>query len=106
RQLQSARAGVNVVALRGDVGKLDNIPDFRQVRLDAAILSNVLHYFAKPEEVLIDVASRLLQGGRVVLIEYDRRAANEWVPYPIPRREVPALAAASGFTWHGVVSQR
>ena len=32
----------------------------------------------------------------MVLIEYDRRRANRWVPYPIDSARLPDIAAAAG----------
>ena len=37
----------------------------------------------------------LRPGGRVVLVEYDHRRANPWVPYPIGIAKLPALAKAA-----------
>jgi trans-aconitate methyltransferase len=37
---------------------------------------------ARPEVVLRRVVNLLRPGGRVVIVEYDRRAASRWVPYP------------------------
>ena len=41
---------------------------------------------------------RLRPGGRVVLVEYDRRAHSRWVPYPIPIARLPEPAASAGLS--------
>jgi len=42
----------------------------------------------------------------VVIVEYDRRRANRWVPYPIPAMRVAPLAIAAGLTAPTVVATR
>src|SRR5262245_56069131 len=65
RRLKQEASGVKILALQGDVGDLDGIAELQDARMDAVLLSNVLHYFANPEDVLNDVAARLLPGGRI-----------------------------------------
>jgi hypothetical protein len=58
------------------------------------------------DSVLAHLATWLRSDGRIVLIEYDRRAANRWVPYPIWAERLPQLAAAAGLSNTEVVSRR
>jgi ubiquinone/menaquinone biosynthesis C-methylase UbiE len=69
-----------------------------QNRLDGMLLANALHFVKDAEEVLTRLVSTLRPGGRVVIVEYDRRKASRWVPYPIPRERLPALASAAGLS--------
>jgi len=39
-------------------------------------------------------------------VEYDRRAANRWVPYPISPARLAELAAAAGLSTPEVTGQR
>jgi hypothetical protein len=64
--------------------------------LDGMLSANALHFVRDAESVLPQLAAWLRPGGRVVLIEYDRRPASRWVPYPIPIERLPTLAAAAG----------
>jgi hypothetical protein len=41
-----------------------------------------------------------------VLVEYDRRAASRWVPYPIPTARLPALAGSAGLSPFTVTATR
>ena len=66
--------------------------------LDGMLIANALHYVRDAGAVLARLATRLRRGGRLVLIEYDRRGANRWVPYPIPLAHLPELAASAGFS--------
>jgi SAM-dependent methyltransferase len=74
--------------------------------LDGILLANSLHYQRDAGDVLARLAQSLKPGGRVVLIEYDRRRANQWVPYPIAIASLPALAARAGLSAPAVVARR
>lgn len=67
-------------------------------RLDGMLLANSLHFVQDAEEALTRLVSTLRPGGRVVIVEYDRRKASRWVPYPISRQRLPALARAAGLS--------
>jgi SAM-dependent methyltransferase len=106
QRLASTSSAATVVPVEADIADLASSPELDHVTWDAALLANVLHYFADPVRVLDDLASRIRPGGRAVLIEYDRTTANPWVPYPIPLKRAQNLASSAGLDWHGVVAQR
>ncbi|MGH9259676.1 MAG: hypothetical protein ACRD08_07240, partial [Acidimicrobiales bacterium] len=64
--------------------------------LDGILLANALHFVRNPDVVLARLAARVRPDGRVVVVEYDGRPANRWVPHPIPMAGLPALAGAAG----------
>lgn len=66
--------------------------------LDGILLANSLHYVPEPEHVVARWVSRLRLEGRVVFVEYDRRAANRWVPYPISPQKLATIAASAGLS--------
>jgi SAM-dependent methyltransferase len=66
--------------------------------LDGFLLANTLHFIRAQEEVLSRLARWLRPGGIAVLIEYDRRSTNRWVPHPIDSDDLPALFEAAGLT--------
>jgi trans-aconitate methyltransferase len=84
-----AEAG-NVTALQGDFTETLELPP-----LDGILLANALHFSSDAGTVLARLTKSLQPGGRVVLVEYDRRAASRWVPYPIAIAQLPALARAA-----------
>lgn len=43
-----------------------------------------------------DAVALIRDGGRVIVVEYDRRVPSRWVPYPIHASHWPQLAAAGG----------
>jgi ubiquinone/menaquinone biosynthesis C-methylase UbiE len=64
--------------------------------LDGVLFANVLHYVSDPVPVLKGVLPLLKNGGRILVIEYDRSDASAWVPYPIPVSALPELARRAG----------
>lgn len=74
--------------------------------LDGMLLANSLHFVRNADDILARLVSMLRPGGRVVLVEYDRRDANQWVPYPIAIERLPALAAAAGLSTPIVTATR
>ncbi|MEO0557923.1 MAG: class I SAM-dependent methyltransferase [Bacteroidota bacterium] len=79
----------------GDIRQLDLMSEVPEA-LDGALCANVLHFIPDPKAVLLELANRLVPGGRVVLIEYNREQGSRWVPYPIPRRQLEGLFRGSG----------
>ena len=67
-------------------------------RLDGVVVANALHYIPYPKQasVMRGVASLVTNGGPIVVVEYDRRAANRWVPYPISPSALGKLAGDAG----------
>ena len=66
--------------------------------LDGVLLANALHFvpYADQPVAMRRVASMVVAGGPIVIVEYDRRAANRWVPYPITPAALVTLAADAG----------
>ena len=65
--------------------------------LDGVVMANSLHFVRRKIEVLAHVRAALRPGGRLVLVEYDSDAGNEWVPYPMSFASWRQLAERSGF---------
>ena len=74
--------------------------------LDGILLANALHFVRDATNVLTDLVGQVRGGGRVVLVEYDRREASRWVPYPIPASVWPRMAAAAGLTGSAITATR
>jgi ubiquinone/menaquinone biosynthesis C-methylase UbiE len=66
--------------------------------LDGVLVANALHYVPYSEQptAVRRIASLLSDAGSIVVVEYDRRHANQWVPYPITLAALTALARDSG----------
>ncbi|HYC52187.1 MAG TPA: class I SAM-dependent methyltransferase [Gemmatimonadaceae bacterium] len=84
-----------------------DLTDFTaEVPLDGILLANSLHFVEHAGAVLARLVTQLRPGGRVVLVEYDRRSASRWVPYPVAIGDLPALATAAGLSKFTVVESR
>ena len=53
--------------------------------LEGAVLANALHFVPYDDQarVLGQIAGLVDAGGSIVVVEYERRGANRWVPYPV-----------------------
>jgi ubiquinone/menaquinone biosynthesis C-methylase UbiE len=81
--------------------------------LDGVLVANALHYVPYSEQpvVLRRVASLLTSGASasgapIVVVEYDRRHRNQWVPYPIPPAALAAAAHDAGLAVPAVLATR
>ena len=97
RQRWAIAAGVRTVV--ADFGAAFELPGVEQREgLDGILIANALHFVRDQSAVVGGLATRLRAGGRLVIVEYDRRAASRWVPYPIPIARLPALTAGTGLS--------
>lgn len=110
RELETRRSSndVQVIAVNADFTRPLELPRSArgQVQLDGILLANALHFAPDAERVLSALVQRLRPGGRVVVVEYDRRAASQWVPFPIPASRWPRLAEAAGLTSPTITATR
>jgi SAM-dependent methyltransferase len=90
-----AREQARVVPVVADFTRPFDLPGPDEIVVDGLLFANALHFVPEAEGVLARLAAWLRPGGRVVIVEYDRRPASRWVPYPIPVERLPALAAAA-----------
>jgi ubiquinone/menaquinone biosynthesis C-methylase UbiE len=94
----SASNATNVIPVQADFTRPFDLPGLDSTMLDGILLANALHFVRDADAVLARLVTLVRPGGRVVLIEYDQRAASRWVPYPIPVERLPPLAAAAGLS--------
>ncbi len=81
----------------GDVRDLHSSAALQSMQLDGALFANVLHFMENPSAVLTQVKTYLRPGARVLVVEYEQRAASRWVPFPLPMHQLAAVASAAGF---------
>jgi len=91
------------VAFRDRPNVVPVLADFsRGVQLPAALhgilFANSLHYLQAPGDAVSRIAELLEPDGQLVVIEYDRRGPNQWVPYPIPLDAIEELFTSAGFS--------
>ena len=102
----SAGAVAEVVPVRADFTRPFELPGLGDTKLDGILLANALHFVRDPERLLVRLGGRLRPGGGLVLVEYDRRRGNPWVPHPIPIARLPAILDAAGFSDPRITDRR
>lgn len=95
------KTATNVSVVESDFTREFDVPP-----LDGILLANALHSMKDPGGVLAKLVEHLKPGGRVVIVEYDRRAASRWVPHPIAIADLPKLATAAGLSRFTVTDSR
>ncbi|MDX1675872.1 MAG: hypothetical protein R3314_13850 [Longimicrobiales bacterium] len=85
-----------VLPVRGDFRDPTAIRELRYTALDGALFGNALHFDPDPGSTLRRVADGLTADGRLVVIEYQDRPPNPWVPHPLPLARLEDVAAAEG----------
>jgi ubiquinone/menaquinone biosynthesis C-methylase UbiE len=103
---EESHDAAEIITVVADFTRPLELPGARAGELDGMILANALHYVPDPQNVLTRLASWLRPGGRLVLIEYDRREANRWVPHPIDAARLPGIVEAAGFSRPRIVGRR
>ena len=101
-QRWAGRDGANVIALEADFTRGLELPE----PLDGLLVANALHFVRDTDVVLGRLVRLLRPGGRAVIVEYDRRAASRWVPYPISSSRLPELAAVAGLAQPTITATR
>ena len=96
----------SVIPVVADLARPFELPgDIRPV-LDGVLFANSLHYFRDPADLLGRLVSWLGPAGRVVIVEYDGRSANRWVPYPVPISRLPDLVQQAGLRPPTITAER
>jgi SAM-dependent methyltransferase len=89
-----ARAGrAKIRTIVGDFTTSLEIP-----LLDGVVIANALHFvpYADQARALRHVAALVSPGGPLVVVEYERRNANQWVPFPITSVALAERAREAG----------
>lgn len=102
----AAKTATRVIPVKGDFRQPLELPGLGTALLDGILLANALHFVADAENVLTHLARRVRAGGRVVVVEYDRRAPSPWVPYPIHASHWPHLATSAGLEDAAITATR
>jgi len=92
------RGALAVTTITGDFTADVVLPDVRQGELDGLLFANALHYVRDPAVVLARWMRWLRPVGRIVVVEYERRRANPWVPFPLPPQGLHDAALAAGLS--------
>ncbi len=76
--------------------------DFTSMRwgenFDGILMANALHYVKNQADFLLKLKNRIISPGRLVVVEYERRQPNAWVPYPISFKKLKEEGERVGFS--------
>lgn len=66
--------------------------------LDGILMANSLHYvrYDRQQDVLRQIVGYLRPGGSLIIVEYNARHGNPWVPYPVDYELFGSLARGVG----------
>src|SRR4030095_8599470 len=78
--------------------------DVKQV--DGILIANSLHYVKDKETLLKELISSMKTNGVFLIVEYDRQAGNQWVPYPLTIDATKALFKSLGYPDFQVLNKR
>jgi len=65
--------------------------------LDGILMANALHYVQDKQALIRKLENHFRAEGRFLIVEYDTRRSNPWVPYPIRFDELQALFQPFGY---------
>lgn len=88
--------GVEITRIAGDFTTPTGLAAVGDAKLNGILAANSLHFVRETEAALAPWVSRLAMPGNVVVIEYDRRAASRWVPYPLWPDRLAEVASKLG----------
>lgn len=103
---RNQHAGPAIRLAVGDLGDLAACEALTEAPLDGVLVANALHYLSDPVPTLIALLELSRPGARVVIIEYESRRANPWVPYPLPANRLAGAVRRAGLVGLEVVSTR
>ncbi len=66
--------------------------------LDGVLVANALHFVRAQSDFLSRVNGSLKPGGIVIVVEYNMKDANNWVPFPVDFEKLVTLSRKAGFT--------
>lgn len=102
----AATVPTRIIPVKADFTRSLELPGLGAQLLDGILFANSLHFVPNAERILMQLARRVRVGGRVIVVEYDRRVPSRWVPYPIHASHWPQLAASAGLTGAAVTAMR
>lgn len=106
RRLEVTAPAAAVLAATGDFRDPSTIVALQGRSVHGALFANALHFDPDPGATLRAWADRLRPGGRLVVVEYEDRPPNPWVPHPLPAAGLREVAADRGLAVPEVVGER
>ena len=105
KALTKIPATVNNVVIQTMVA--DFVFDALDVKeVDGILIANSLHYVKGKDILLKKLISSMKTNGVFLIVEYDRQAGNQWVPYPLTIDAAKALFKGLGYSGFHVLNKR
>ena len=86
-------AGVHLDFLQIDF----TVQDLPSSELDGILMANSLHYVQHKKPFIQKLKNYLSDQGQMIIIEYDTKQSNPWIPYPITLKRLKELFLEEGF---------
>ena len=98
-RLKRSWAGpIEVITVNADFTRRFELPGVDEGALDGLLLANALHFVSDARAMLARLGTWLRPRGRLVVVEYEHRRPNPWVPHPIEPSRLLEVARGAGFT--------
>ena len=94
KKIMQPNHGAKITVRQGDFVKDDIIRD----KVNGILMANTLHFVEDQVSFLSKIKNKLLPNGRMVIVEYDRRTPNPWIPFPVSFTQLKTLAIHAGFS--------
>ena len=73
---------------------------------NGCVIANALHFQPNAAIVVEQLRTYLYPGGHFIIVEYNIKHGNVWVPHPVPYRDWLRIAKESGFTKTQFIASR
>jgi trans-aconitate methyltransferase len=90
QRLRAVHAGISIAFRQADLATTT----FDLTGFAGILAANFLHFLPDPENLIARYAGHIQQW---VVVEYEDRRANPWVPWPLPFARLRSLFTASGY---------
>ncbi len=67
-------------------------------QLHGILMANSLHFVKQKKDLIRDLQTRIRPNGHFIIVEYDTRRSNAWVPYPIAFEDLQKTSGELGYT--------
>jgi ubiquinone/menaquinone biosynthesis C-methylase UbiE len=85
----------------------DFVSDTMDVKdIDGILMANSMHYVNDKKTFLGKLISSMKTNGVFVIVEYDRQAGNQWVPYPLTIDAAKGLFKGLGYSDFHLLNKR
>jgi len=74
--------------------------------LDGGVIANALHFHPDAAIVTGQLRAYLRPGGQFIIVEYNIKRPNPWVPHPVPYQNWQKIAMDAGFAQTHLIATR